>query len=932
MNRIAYSLILAVSLIIIAGSCSENRTGTDPWPEITKQVKPWTRWWWLGSDVDETNITKLLAQYSESGIGGVEITPIYGVKGREDSYLEFLSPTWMDMLKTSVSEAERLGMGVDMNLGTGWPFGGPQITPDIAASRLVIQKFSLSGNERLDERILPSDPRQARPGTKLEALMAYSADGRVLDLTERVDEEDLLDWVAEEGEWELYAAFCGKTGQQVKRAAPGGEGFTMDHLSESALDTYLERFEEAFNGYRGVRCFFNDSYEVYHASWTPGFFGEFSTRRGYDLRGYLRELSGEAEGEATARVKSDYRETMSELLLEKFTRPWSDWSKGMGSLTRNQAHGSPGNLIDLYAAVDIPECEIFGHRNFDIPGLKENTDDTRNVEPNPMMLKLATSAANVTGKPLVSNETFTWLGEHFKVALSQCKPEVEDAFIAGINHVFYHGSTYSPDDAPWPGWLFYASVNFAPSNSSWPHLEALNTYIARCQSILQSGRADNEVMVYWPVYDLWHDHEGLDMQLTVHNIMEWLDYPAAEQMSAGGYSYDFISDALLNEFESDGGALSSPDGKVRYDALVVPACSYMPLETLSKILELAEQGSTVIFQEFPGDVPGLHELESRREAFKQTIDGLEFLDTGKEIFKCETGEGMVLLGGEIGKTLAYAGINGEKISGHGLKFIRRELKDGKYYYLVNHSADAVDEMIPINCEASSVLMLDPQDGSFGKADTRKDSSETCVRIQLKPGESVFLRTFENGECDADPWLYEESRSEAMVLGGNWKLDFVEGGPELPKSIQMEELMPWTEMEDTLMNNFSGSAVYSLSFTMPELTADEYILNLGQVYESARVYLNGEDLGICWSVPFELKAGSFLKEGENTLEIEISNLMANRIRYMDRQGISWRNFHEINFVNIEYQPFDASAWKVQPSGLKGPVRLIPVQKGKQTGDI
>ena len=121
--------------------------------------------------------------------------------------------------------------------------------------------------------------------------------------------------------------------------------------------------------------------------------------------------------------------------------------------------------------------------------------------------------------------------------------------------------------------------------------------------------------------------------------------------------------------------------------------------------------------------------------------------------------------------------------------------------------------------------------------------------------------------------------------------------------------------------------------MPELTADEYILDLGQVYESARVYLNGKDLGICWSVPFELKAGKFLEEGENTLEIEIANLMANRIRYMDRQGISWRNFHEINFVNIEYQPFDASGWQVQQSGLKGPVRLIPLQTGKlQTGNL
>ena len=89
----------------------------------------------------------------------MEITPIYGVKGREEHYLEFLSPEWMDMLKTCVSEADRFGMGVDMNLGTGWPFGGPQISPDIAASRLIVRKFGLSGSETLEEKILPLDPQ-----------------------------------------------------------------------------------------------------------------------------------------------------------------------------------------------------------------------------------------------------------------------------------------------------------------------------------------------------------------------------------------------------------------------------------------------------------------------------------------------------------------------------------------------------------------------------------------------------------------------------------------------------------------------------------------------------------------------------------------------------------------------------------------------------
>src|SRR5690606_41260397 len=126
----------------------------------------------------------------------------------------------------------------------------------------------------------------------------------------------------------------------------------------------------------------------------------------------------------------------------------------------------------------------------------------------PMMFKFASSATNTAGKKYTSSETFTWLTEHFKTSLAQAKPEVEQLFLAGVNHVFYHGTTYSPEDVPYPGWLFYASVNFTTNNSFWPHLPGLNSYITRVQSILQTTQADNELLVYWPIYDVWHDTEA----------------------------------------------------------------------------------------------------------------------------------------------------------------------------------------------------------------------------------------------------------------------------------------------------------------------------------------------------------------------------------------------------------------------------------------
>ena len=141
-------LLIAICLIIVSfcsfilksgrpyGCTTESRS---PWPELKKEMRPWTRWWWMGSAVDKKNLDNVLEIYNKAGFGGVEITPIYGAIGFESRYINFLSPLWMSMLNFTVSKASSLGMGVDMNTGTGWPFGGPQVTSEDAASKLVIQ-------------------------------------------------------------------------------------------------------------------------------------------------------------------------------------------------------------------------------------------------------------------------------------------------------------------------------------------------------------------------------------------------------------------------------------------------------------------------------------------------------------------------------------------------------------------------------------------------------------------------------------------------------------------------------------------------------------------------------------------------------------------------------------------------------------------------
>src|SRR5690606_10009015 len=92
------------------------------WPPITQQAKPWARWWWQGSAVNGTDLAKNLKDYAEAGLGGLEITPIYGVQGSEQQFISFLSPQWMEQLRFTLAEAKKLSLGIDMANGTGWPF------------------------------------------------------------------------------------------------------------------------------------------------------------------------------------------------------------------------------------------------------------------------------------------------------------------------------------------------------------------------------------------------------------------------------------------------------------------------------------------------------------------------------------------------------------------------------------------------------------------------------------------------------------------------------------------------------------------------------------------------------------------------------------------------------------------------------------------
>jgi hypothetical protein len=965
----ALLLLIAAPDWIASPAAQRRQRG---WPPIVAETKPWTRWWWQGSAVDRPSLTAQLEALAAVGIGGVEVTPIYGVRGTEARFIRYLSPEWMALLDHTLRAATRLKLGVDMATGTGWPFGGPWVDDDTTARSIAYKTWTLAAGERLVEPVrlrqpplvraignqihvvnegAPGDPPRGAPAPVIKSearaiqiadlaepvtanrnlqalaleqvkyprdlpltvLMAYSDAGDAVDLTSRVQRDGNLDWTAPQGRWTLYALFAGWHGKLVERAAPGGEGYVIDHFSTDAIKKYLLPFDRAFteHGLGGLRAFFNDSYEVDDAAgeadWTPLFFGEFEKRRGYDLRRYLPALLGREAGDVSARVLADYRETISDLLLDTFTAEWSAWAKRRGRQVRNQAHGSPASLLDLYAASDIPETEGAEIQRF----------------------KWATSAAHVSGRRLVSAEAATWLGEHFRVRLADVRTAVDRFFVAGVNHIVYHGTAYSPAQDPWPGWQFYASVEFNPQNAWWDDFGALNTYVARVQSFLQSGRPDTDVLLYYPFYESLTfrgksllAHFGGAAPPALGTAFE----KAAETLQATGFTHDFISDRQLRRLRNENGRVRT-EGGASYRTVVLPSCRYVPLETVLQVLELARGGATVLsFESWPADVSGLIDLDARRARFKGALDAVSFGPADPDgIHEAVIGRGRIMQGRDLGRMLARAGVQREPMVDQGLRFARRIDAMGRIYFVSNPSDRSVDGWVPLDSRADTVMAFDPMSGRHGRLTVRPSGTTREVSLQIPAAGSLILA--ESPVSEGGTFQTFRPDGESVAVAGPWTVRFVKGGPRLPSRRVVDRLVSWTTFgRDAEV--FSGTAVYTTTFARPKPGGQVWQLDLGRVAESARVRLNGLEPATLIGAPYRVVIAASQLKATNTLEVSVTNLSANRIRDLDVRGVSWKKFYNVNFPARFPENrgadglFTAARWEPLESGLLGPVTLTP----------
>jgi len=854
------------------------------------------RWWWFGPTVTKAELEREIRAMREGGFGGFEIQPVYPMTledpARGIRTLPFLSAEFLDAVRFAAEKGWELGLRVDLTLGSGWPYGGPNIPITQAAGRLRCDRIPVpAGATRIR---LP----EIREGERyLTAFLARGTRERFSGEELRRLPEPRQDYVElpaglPDGHVILFF-IASRTRMMVKRPAVGAEGFVLDHYDRSALDNHLkavgDRLMQAF-GARKPYAIFCDSLEVFGSDWTGDFLDEFRKRRGYDLTPLLPALAGDI-GEQTGAVRNDWAQTLTELAEERFLKPLREWAQRNGTRLRCQTYGVPPVTISSARLVDLPEGE----------GSHWNAFTSS---------RWASSSSHLLGIPVTSSETWTWLhSPAFRATPLDMKAEADRHFLQGINQLIGHGWPYSPEWAGKPGWAFYAAAAFNDSNPWWIVMPDVASYLQRLSFLLRAGKPANDVALYAPTADI-------RAQFTLGRVSVDRGMPgtAAAQLIPrlleAGYNFDLFDDGLV-------------DAASRYRMVVLPAIERIPVDTYRALERYARKGGILVATgRTPSRSPGLKDAEAESREIRAISARLFEGPKAPSHFIPDPASLREKLSGLLAPDVALDPPAPE------IGFIRRDAGAVQIYFLANTGNRPHRVRARFRVAGMKAEWWDPMSGT---AKAAGEGSEFA--FSLEPYESrvlVFARTLPTRPAPSS----RSGKPFEIDLTTGWKVTF--GGLEM--EAPMERLRSWTE--DPRTKYYSGAATYEKIFRLDANSLKQsgrIFLDFGQgqpepekdhkqpgmsaalappVREAAVVYVNGKRAGAVWTPPFELEVTRLLQPGVNALRIVVANTAINQLA-----GRPPADYSELNRrYGVRFVPQDVENLQPVPSGLLGRIRL------------
>ena len=888
------------------------------------------RWWWFGPAATKPEITKELEQMKAAGIGGVEVANLYPLTLDDPSTgfhnTPYLSPEHLEALKFAAAEAKRLGLRIDVTLGSGWPFGGPAIPVTEAAGKLRVEALEVApGTTEVKPPFVDS-------GEKM--LAAFLVPGSESSLNPTQDSTQK--WAGAEqlalpnsGWFKVTAApnartiicfLSSRTGMMVKRPSVGAAGFVLDHYDRAATETHLhavgDQLLSAF-GDQPPYAVFSDSLEDYASDWTPALLEEFQRRRGYDLRLHLLALVKDV-GPETAAVRHDWGRTLTEMADDNFLAPMHAWAREHHTLLRSQTYGFPPVTLFSNRLADLPEGE--GKATF---LMWREFSDTR----------WAASAGHLFHHPVVSSETWTWLhSPAFRATPLDMKAEADLHFLQGINQLVGHGWPYSPESAGEPGWRMYAAAALNAHNPWFAAMPDLTRYLQRVSFALRQGQPANDVALLLPNDDVWAGFSasirkratptspaGFDesgSNVTVDESMDkFLGKTVIAQVLDAGFNLDFVDGDVID-------SLGLP-----YKVLILPGVHRLPVATYEKILEFARHGGIVIAtRTLPDTAPGLMHAKEDSARLKEISQSLFH----GEISTAHFVEDENALGDELAKITASDLTLAPRTPEIG--FLHRKLPQGDLYFVANTSNETKRVRAHFRDTASHGEIWDAFSGAVsGIADAKN------LYLEMAPYESKLIY-FSDAAMIGSPTTRKQEKAIAD-LSRDWTVTFA--SPSVVET--MGKLASWTDDDRTKF--YSGVATYQKSFELQSRDLEKnakVLLDFGEgkpqplpsppvrpnmwayleppIREVARVFVNGKLAGVIWHPPYRVDVTEFAHSGINELRVVVGNTAINSLagQPLPDYRLLWDRY------GMLFVPQGMENLKPLPSGILGPVTLMEVK--------
>ncbi len=921
----------------------QSITGNKLWESFRNpsgNYRPFVRWWWNGNKVEETELIRELRLLKAAGIGGVEINPVAFPSRFEGdnlgkSSLEWPGREWSNMLNVVFTEAKQLGMTCDLIVGSGWPFGSENTAEEERSQIVVITVRKVSGPAELsvsrEEIFLEAGPAVSNPwpGRKYSLLSLMlvpdplTSTDEITDLSDRTGEE-FFDLFIPEGDHALYALVQVNGFMQVINGAPGASGPVIDHFSRDAVSRFLNRMSDSIEPVTGplsdhLRALFTDSMELEGSNWTGDMREEFFSRRGYDIFPFLPFIlfrtgsmgnvtdwnygveTGPGLKDMICRMRYDYETTKAELLEERFLQTFAGWCRSLDVRSRMQAYGRGFFPLESSMAVDLPEGESWTmnwlkHRI----GEEMPESDYRRGRAYTMVNKYVSSAAHLAGRRLISCEEMTDTYTVFNTSLENLKIGSDQSIMSGVTHSVFHGFNYSPPEAPWPGWIRYGGY-FNENNNWWPHFHLLNQYKARLSALLQNCDMYAEIALLPPMADMWSligmQNEPFPSVLHAEHLsLVW------EAIAKNGSGCDYISETILRDATVERGKLCY--GPRKYNTVFLVSVESISPGSAGKLLQFVRAGGRVFcIDKVPSKSTGWNNHERNDGEVKLLVEKMKSYSNRFIYLEKPENNYISWYRTVQNQYRIKPWLNIEQPDPF-LMQVRYSADNGsEYVFIVNshlhESRNTRVHFSPGLTRSHNCSVWDPETGERMMVRIEPDGG---VTLDVGPAESLLF-AFDREKTDTEWKPLPVSGKDTTVLDRGWTAEFRHCRDGSVRKVEMNSLTDLKDMPDFVY--FSGTVIYRNRLECKD--PEGMTLNLGKVYGTSELYINGENRGVKWYGRRIFSIGKYMRPGMNTIEVVITTSMGNYMKSLTDNPIAqyWTN------AGTKNQP-------LQPMGMTGPV--------------